>query len=82
MKKLETTKDLAQFTATKVKRSSLSIEQIAKKLGISTISVDHGISKGQSSNSGRNGVRRKILALLGYDVTQPFIVKKRTKRVE
>ena len=79
MKKLETTEDLADFTALRVKSSNLSIPEISRKLGISTKSVDHGISKGQRSNQGSNGTRRNILRLLGYEVTQPFIVKKSTK---
>lgn len=74
--KIKTTEDLAEFTATKVKKSNLSITGISGMLGISTKSVDHGISKGQRSNSGRNGVRRKILKLLGYEVSTVFIIKK------
>ncbi len=82
MKKLETTEELTDFTAAEVKKSKLTVTEISNKLGISIKSTDHGISKGQRSNPGRNSVRRKILGLFGYDVNTVFIVKKRTKKVE
>lgn len=74
--KIKTTENLADFTAAKVKKSNFSINEISGMLGISTKSVDHGISKGQRSNPGRNGVRRKILNILGYEVSTVFIIKK------
>lgn len=76
MKILETTEQLTDFTKSKVEKSKLSIQEIAKKAGISTKSVDNGISKNQRSNPGRNGNRVKILKTLGYRATGVFQIEK------
>jgi len=78
--KLETTEALADFTAKKVKSSKLSIPEIAELSGISTKSVDHAYSKGQSKNPGRNGTRAKVLKTLGYEVSTVFIINKVQKK--
>ena len=76
MKTLQTTEELRDFTLDRLKKSGLSMSEIAERLGISTKYVDHAISKGQRSNSARNGLRCKLLSALGYEVLPVFNVNK------
>ena len=73
---IKTTEELTDFTAEQLKKSDLNQKSISEKLGNSTGFISHAVSKGERGNSQRNGIRFKILNLLGYKVESVYIVKK------
>ena len=75
---IKTTEELSDFTADQLKKSKLSQKSIAEKLGTSKSFISHAVSKGERGNSQRDGIRFKILNLLGYEVESVYKVKKST----
>lgn len=73
---IKTTEELADFTADRIKKSKESQKTIAEKLGKSKGFISQAVSKGERKNSQRNGIRIKILNLLGYEVKPVFLVEK------
>lgn len=73
---IKTTEELTDFTAEQLKKSDLNQKSISEKLGYSKGYASQAVSKGERKNSQRNGIRIKILNLLGYEVKSVFLVEK------
>lgn len=87
---IKTTEELANFTCKKVKISGLTHMEIAEKINknrqksgnrknINPDSISHAIQFSKKSESGRNGIRREILLVLGFKVINVFFIKRQKK---
>lgn len=73
---IKTTEELTDFTADRLKKSDLNQKAISEKLGYSKGFISQAVSKGERGQSHRNGIRFKILKLLGFKVESVYIIEK------
>lgn len=83
---LHTTEELADFCREKLEKSGFSHPEIAEKIALKTGKkrfhpnyISKAVQKSEKNNGSRNGLRREILAVLGFEVESYFSVKRQKK---
>jgi hypothetical protein len=87
---IKTTEELRDFTRDQVKKSGLSIKEIAEKINsnreksgvekrIGADSVSHAVAESKKTDPSRNGMRCEILNLLGFGASTVFMIKRQKK---
>lgn len=83
---IRTTEDLCAFTREQVIEAEVSPTELVENLRAGqdrkkpnyTI-ISKAIAPGERSNPGRNGIRKEILAYLGFQVNDVFEIKQKQK---
>ena len=75
--KIKTQEEFSKFVLDEFKKSGLTQVELSKKIGKHRDLISHGLSKKKILDSSRNGIRRKILNYLGFDVKNTFSITKR-----
>lgn len=73
MKTFKTTRDFAEFTASEFKKRAKKQRPgefrrwACKQLNIKSSALNMALAKAEFDNPGRNGTRKRVLSLLGYE---------------
>jgi hypothetical protein len=77
--RIKSTAELAEFTRKQLKISGLTHRELSGKIGCHHSFISKAIAEKEKNRTARNGIRRQILELLGYEVSEIFIVKRQKK---